>query len=465
MKRFLLIALAFSSVLALFPAFPAHASSVYDSVIKNGGSPVLTNAYNVGQGSCRTTPQTLDITTLYMQMINDPSYWVNTTNQSIISSELGDIISGETDGAWALVQYTSSDGYNPGSPYGVTDGCAGHQWVNLYYSNNSSASFVDWYGSHGLQIAGAWGMVSFDLRAIQPVPDGAFGVAYSTTGTGAAANSFIQGDWYTSSTEQMILSTFDIVYPSGYEGVVPPDSISPPVTATDYSPQVIINVANRDITLVFCSSESNARCNIPPALGSGIGVQWAIVKHGSTDPDDVIDSGQGLLRDSTFVHTKVVEYGSYDLVSNYYVPIPFIQPETERYNAFRMQFAVDGSTYATDTEHQNCTSTGGVCDDYSPYSDCFTTTSPWVNLDACWHNIGVLGNTLGFGSVGSLLDVGSFTTCHELGTLGDWLGLDDRTVCAQIPPGVRTVVTPFISLALAMILLGYLVKRGRGVDM
>lgn len=67
-----------------------------------------------------------------------------------------------------------------------------------------------------------------------------------------------------------------------------------------------------------------------------------------------------------------------------------------------------------------------------------------------------IGNILTFNSI-SFIRIET-SGCRTLGTIGDWLPLDNKTVCPQVPAEMRQVITPFITFG-TMLLLVYGVIR------
>lgn len=92
-------------------------------------------------------------------------------------------------------------------------------------------------------------------------------------------------------------------------------------------------------------------------------------------------------------------------------------------------------------------------------SDCFQGDLPFTfDIDACLGFFSPIFNLLSFGQIklGESWNYGN-TGCGYLTVLGGWVGLPNGTqICPQFSDTVRNVVTPFLSVILGLISLGFL---------
>ena len=91
-------------------------------------------------------------------------------------------------------------------------------------------------------------------------------------------------------------------------------------------------------------------------------------------------------------------------------------------------------------------------------SSCTQEFFPFINLVGCAEMFGKALNILSFGTI-SLGNVYDTSGCVALNTLGGWLNLPNSTVCPQIDSTIRSIVTPFVTLALAMAAVGFISRQ------
>lgn len=447
MKRFALLLLSFSiavgSVVSLAPK--ASATSVYDNVIVSGGSPEVKSSYHVGVGGC-DDPKTFDGSG-WAGFISDASNYHSSyvSQADNVHSALRGAI--ENGGGWAVNQYYSADGSNPSISGAGLSTCPDDTWLQILISDNKVATFQDNWGGHQLGMSGSWYVVVISASNDSTSSEKKFKVTEVTHGTG---NSVTQGYSIAQgyAPQRTILNVFDVTYPDGYAGFKPPHTL---FVAT-YSPRFTVNIEGKDVSIILCWVAS--QCSLPQGFGSNQGIGWSI----TDSSDDVVVSGSGKIIDMAIINTSVPNFGEYTVNVWYYAPIPFIQPEDELWNTMHLPIVVDGSTYFTGTGTQNCTDSG-TCDAYTPYEKCFKPELPFIDLPACWHNLGVLGTLLSFDKIPMATNFNLGGSCRTLGTLGDWLGLTNKMVCPQFPSFIRDTVTPFVTFALALGVVSFIVTR------
>jgi hypothetical protein len=68
-------------------------------------------------------------------------------------------------------------------------------------------------------------------------------------------------------------------------------------------------------------------------------------------------------------------------------------------------------------------------------------------------------DALTFGTVKLGNDYNFNNQCRTLGTIGDWMNLDNKTVCPVMPESVRNIITPFITFALGLMTIKFIASK------
>jgi len=104
--------------------------------------------------------------------------------------------------------------------------------------------------------------------------------------------------------------------------------------------------------------------------------------------------------------------------------------------------------------HQVC-----IAPESISFVECFQETFPFLDLESCTDNMKILIGLLSFRTITFANDWTGSENCHDLTVLGEWMGIPNYTVCPAIPQFVRTIVTPFITLALGLTTITFLSRR------
>lgn len=91
--------------------------------------------------------------------------------------------------------------------------------------------------------------------------------------------------------------------------------------------------------------------------------------------------------------------------------------------------------------------------------NCVIEEAPYINFPDCRDQFIKIGNILTFNSI-SFISIEA-SGCRTLGTIGDWLPLENKTVCPQVPSEIRQVVTPFITFGTMLLLVYGVIKIAR----
>lgn len=96
-------------------------------------------------------------------------------------------------------------------------------------------------------------------------------------------------------------------------------------------------------------------------------------------------------------------------------------------------------------------------------SVCMTEEYPFINFQGCVNNMNTAIQLLSFNVLNFNNSWSSTEACYELAVLGDWLNLEDHTICPQIPSYIRDVVTPFITFLFGILTITF-ISRNRGSE-
>lgn len=265
--------------------------------------------------------------------------------------------------------------------------------------------------------------------------------------------------WSLISRNAMIVENNILIeYPPGYDGYKPP-------------------ITNNAQTLKFGWTLSNNKLNViqyvrTPKLDYGSGSlsrwQYIVTKH----IDDTYDEANSTVQDNKTLHLyEMYEYedlpvGYYTIKINLITLIPGVTPTGIKTPTFKIQNVgqfVSGSTDISDCNDDGLCSAPPIYD----LSSCFQDTFPFINISDCTADIKGLFYLMSFKTFtfGDNNIKGSATGCKTLDTFDNWLNLPNGyIVCPQIPQQVRSVVTPFITFILGLIIMKFVLNRqGRGL--
>ena len=237
------------------------------------------------------------------------------------------------------------------------------------------------------------------------------------------------------------------VAPVDYEGVIPPDSWTPPVSLPDYSDIVSVNYEVQNKRIKFWNSTvwgdvdvSELQCRFTLA-GVTSGVLYDV--QGSCNEEMRV------------VDVEVYEVYAVRLDVMFDTNndgIFFPDEPSELAGSVLLNIKVDGQTFAGGG--------GSNWNDNNRFepSSCTQEFFPFINVVGCMEMFGKALSILSFGTV-NIGNVYNQEGCIALNTLGGWLNVPSQTVCPQIDSAIRAIVTPFVTLALAMGAVAFITRQ------
>lgn len=254
--------------------------------------------------------------------------------------------------------------------------------------------------------------------------------------------------------KNLLVASDNINYPVDYEGK---DIVSTVIPKTKKMPNASIHVRDIDIMLAF--DPNNGVGNIRASLQA---------------PNDDYVFKDKVFSDyeSWATQVEVDQYGIYTLTADYFVPIPYIIPENIEPVTLEIEININGDQFSIGTS-KLCNVETGVCESANEMKPCITTVppggalngddkvAPYLNIPNCIDNFFTMQHMLAFKTVKFGQAFTNPNECHKLGTIGNWLKLENKTVCAKFPAEMRNIITPFVVFALALTVLAG-ITRYRG---
>lgn len=236
-------------------------------------------------------------------------------------------------------------------------------------------------------------------------------------------------------------NTFDINYPTDYEGQVPNGS-SGGGQPLDEKPQI-----RMDTLVDWKASFSEQRFysyDMPPfTCGDGFPPRMTIELWDKTKNVLILTEEVSSNSKLDYDFEKIYALKEYEIVSwfNCTDGTEFVQPGASFY-AFSI------------TEK-------GVLGENVNMDNCLQQEYPFITWDGCTAMISRVTNALSFGTIKTGTGFEFSEQCRSLGTIGDWLGLvgENRVVCPVVPQNIRNIITPFITFAIGMMTVRFISKK------
>lgn len=429
MKRFLLgiFAILLSvPFAALFAVSSVNAASSADTTIE------ITDKLEIGNSS-----NPIDITTSYAGVI-----------QNECSTEAYDdfIANINNNGYQHITQskYTNIDYYQ----------------VSIMMAENSSGIHIEYSDSWPY---GSW-FFSPSNTGIKTITLSTDGCSYTNYQNGSIAGVGI----YENPKTYPFLSTFPINYPENYEGEIIPETWSPPIEPTTIYPIVAWNYSGEK--RLFATGHIDPELCIPIKDTDGCyNKEWLTIKWQLIDTSD-----NSILKEKITSHwSEKFEYDDINIGDTLILkakflentPIPY-QPIDSSVTLGWVEFEINtiegtqsGSQYIQTCITDNSTMT---CESPKQFKECFQNTFPYVDMPSCVWNAQRIIEILTFDRI-KLLPYAPTNTngCVQLTKLGDWINLPNETVCPYFPKEVRDTITPFITTALAILIITFISRISR----
>lgn len=420
-STFAIIFIAFFGALAGAPQ--AHAASAYDTTIKTTNVPP-------------TVYDGVDVTTSYLTTMLDCTKWANNpTEQNFCNSFVTSWNSRTLDTGWSLGQYTQ-----PGYTHTLTANSktiyADSYVIFSFSPTDDPYTFTDIYGGSALETTN--GTYHIELGAIYD-PGQPDDKQLTVSGNNSQAYLSTSRD----NNLEMIFNNATITYPAGYAGEVPATSLKPVWKPEDtskiFTPTYTYSVADLNFTATDTSPKSAiAKYNISLCM-------FQIPNNTAGDAYTEYDYDCNI---KPTVTATFPSHANYNVIQRYYSAQDDMWYETTQV------INIDGTTYS-----------GNVSNATSMMQKCMTTVAPYIDMQGCYKSFQYIIDAMSFGGLKWGTNWESSTQCHTLGTLGDWLNLDpaNRTVCPEIPDGVRGIITPFVTLLLGLTIMTF-IARNKGSE-
>lgn len=330
---FLASLVAVSSIMAFYPTLSAHAASIYDDVIEIPSKLIVQRNQSASEQDISTrwgaiaktcSPQSDAALT---QAISSGSYFVNQV----------------TTGSQYFVQV----GFDTRSP-----------------TLTPPSSFSTLGNYRYLYASTATGYININQH---PQNDDEF-VTSCAVFTQPEPNFLIIADVRISDGFHSYLpfiSTYNVSYPSGYDGEIIPDTFNPPQTIT---PVLRYVVEGKYVSVMYVSG-------IPTDMVPCTGYQVSIFDRtdDENNPPLVPDSVKSERSLSAPYGYKLDKFGDYNLHYTPQRPVP-CAPFPSEFNVLTvvLPLKVDGGSYSGSTDDLDCTTSGSqiICEEPSPYEDC-----------------------------------------------------------------------------------------------
>ncbi|HEX7483742.1 MAG TPA: SGNH/GDSL hydrolase family protein [Candidatus Saccharimonadales bacterium] len=201
----------------------SYAASGYDSVIKTGGTAVVTNNWSASGGVCGARqPLTEDLGGNWDQYVLDSDRYLGSAATSSQKSAAISAFQSALDNSsgWALVQNVAWQDY---ASVGGADMKSGDTYLTVYFSNDNTATFNTTSNVDQLIIGGSWYALRISYAAVGS--DCQVGITQIVHDSSSAYYEPLQSA--SNLNEKSIFINFDITYPAGYEGKAAPTKMPP----------------------------------------------------------------------------------------------------------------------------------------------------------------------------------------------------------------------------------------------
>lgn len=442
MKRLFLI---FSAILLsipfglLFVVPSASAASIYDNNYHTTSELIVESTYN----SC----EAVDVRDTYFNIFDDRDKWEDGNKYDTYIDLMRDSVS---NGSVSISSYNQLQGVGLDSTYKTVlftyiNGDTTVNWntdtVTLTKDNSSDTGVYielmykqDAIGNGGCEIF----VRAYDFNSI-----GSFVISSNDSNTRSN---------YTKNF--LTYGNVDFNYPAGYDGEqineTPPEPEKgfTPIVAWNYNGNKrIFATAHTEETL--CIPFSNGGCY----NNDNLLVKWELIDN---DTDEILKEQTTQHWSEKFEYDDVILGNNYTLRAKYIAPTHIPEPPVANNVVFHwISFEINttlgiqsGSQLIQECEFTNDTWT---CTPPKEFKECFKSDFPYVDINECMYNMRRFIEILTFDKIALIPKVYENTeVCKEIQILGDWLYLDNKVLCPQVPKNIRDTVTPFVIFALAI---------------
>lgn len=469
MRKHLIIGISAVIAITVLITNNAHAASEYDNVINKTDKLLLEND---------VSNKNLDITQSYLENLRQCSQSEYDNLMTVINNS----------GSWAISIYNTN-----GHP--TWDGSK--NIVAIYWASTIRPDYTPkiTFGPNSNEAGGKAAFADYDHSATLRLKSNDL-LDCQAGGTDPIANGYWRSPISTEIQNQagstkVFLATYPVEYPENYEGQTIPNTWTPPITPTtwlpkiryDYNGSTWIRAMDTDLNLCIPFNPDDVSGDV---LAEGaIREECAdrtrvLIKYQLKDESGNVVNELSTRADLDYEYNEIQLGQKYTLKATYEYesqPIPnadgspstIYTPRLDDNQILGSSEIIidttkgpvsglsDGSDCAISGNVRTCTA-GGL-------GECFKTEAPYVDIPKCMDNVNQVIRTLSFGTI-SFIKVPTGSECRTLGTLGDWINVvgQNRVLCPQVPAAIRNIITPFVTVALGMLLVVLISKLGRGDD-
>lgn len=331
------------------------------------------------------------------------------------------------------------------------------KWSNIYFNyptakdnfrTNGKESFLQ-----AVQNDGRWGVIQDgpNVRVFWTEDDSltlnfSSGIVYMTgnnlkgvyigkpNGDTVSVMPSIQNWGYHSITQDLPFLFFygNVTYPEGYEGEeIPaelPEEEEEDTIGTAYKPLWMYKVIDKRITLNDLT---------PNNILEEHKIELCLFQIPTNEWGDTFVEYQYDCLEKPDVKHKFEEYGAYNILHRQY------SPTENKWYEISETITIDGSSFSRTSVD---------------LKTCFNEVFPFVHVDKCTDNVKLITNLLSFRTV-EFKNIYEIMGCRQLAVIDDWINKPDIILCPQVPQYIRSIITPFVTLLLGLVMIKFITKK------
>jgi len=254
-------------------------------------------------------------------------------------------------------------------------------------------------------------------------------------------------------------NTFNITYPNSYVGTPFPSSPDTPVPLI-FTPKIGYTLFD-DMRFQAMSIDKQGLC-VPTTSGGCI---EPLYRYTLIQGEDIISSTL-LKRYEVFKYQYLDEQLDYNLSVTYVHPGTPFAPFSDDVIITPVNFTIlgaigyqSGSNDGINTCEEGDFSSDCGSAPVANLDNCFVEAFPYVDLVSCVQNLQNVAELLSFHTISFKNEWATPDDCHTLTILGDWLYLENKTICPQFPTTIRNITTPFVTFLFGLLTVKFLTRN------